>query len=625
MNSRPTHLPAAVLWDMDGTLVDTEPYWFEAERDLVESYGHEWTDDHAHALVGFDLLDSAEYIREHGRVPLAPEEIVERMLDGVVERIREKLIWRPGARGLLAELNAAGVPCVLVTMSWRQLVDPIIEALPEGTFQAVIVGDEVPFGRGKPNPDPFEMGAAAVGASPHDCVAIEDSPTGVRSALAAGCHVVGVPNTKVLKPAPRLTLVESLRDVDLATFEQLFETRSAGAVRHRRPVVLGGLIALAAAVVGTAFVVDRSGDDRPELPPGAVAVDVWVPFWALDDSLAEVEVRLDAVREASPFWFGARSATEIVVDENVVAAQTDQFLEQAADERVDIVPSIRDQMPAGGMAAVLANPTTRTTHVETIVAFADDLDVDGIDLDYEQFAFADDDSTWPSTAPNWVAFVAELADALHDDDRTLTVSVPTVFDPDVTGGRGYWVYEHGAIAEYVDAIRIMAYDFSVAEPGPIAPLTWVQDAVDGVSLVVPEEFHHKLVLGVPSYGVNWVVSTSGECPATAEGRTNVTAHSVLELAAKRSGTPQFDAVTGEWFFTYDLAVTDGVASCVQSRRVHWVDAEGAASRVTIAREAGWGGVALWALGYEDDAVWHSLITAATAVQPVSTSESINDQ
>ena len=186
---------------MDGTLVDTEPYWFEAERDLVESYGHEWPDHHAHALVGFDLLDSAEYIRQHGHVPLEPEEIVERMLVGVVDRIREKLIWRPGARRLLAELNAAGVPCVLVTMSWRRLVEPIVEGLPDGTFQALIVGDEVPLGRGKPHPDPYEMGALAVGADPRDCVAIEDSPTGVRSALAAGCRVVGVPNMKALESA----------------------------------------------------------------------------------------------------------------------------------------------------------------------------------------------------------------------------------------------------------------------------------------------------------------------------------------------------------------------------------------------------------------------------------------
>ena len=267
-------------------------------------------------------------------------------------------------------------------------------------------------------------------------------------------------------------------------------------------------------------------------------------------------------------------------------------------------------MPAGGMASIIADPSTRAEHVDTIVNFADEIDADGIDLDYEQFAFSDGRDTWADTQPNWVAFVEELAAELHDDGRTLTVSIPPQYDVATTGDRGFWVYDHGAISEHVDAIRIMAYDFSVAEPGPIAPLAWVQDAIDGTSLAVPEEFHDRLVLGVPAYGTNWIVSVAGECPESADGRTNVTARSALELAARRQGVPEFDTVTGEWFFTYSLTFDDGVTSCVQSRRVHWVDSEGAASRVEIARRAGWGGVALWALGYEDQEVWDAVVTAS---------------
>lgn len=151
--------------------------------------------------------------------------------------------------------------------------------------------------------------------------------------------------------------------------------------------------------------------------------------------------------------------------------------------------------------------------------------------------FADDASTWATTRPAWVAFVEELADELHATDRTLTISIPpvwdvTIVDGEVTASAGYWVYDHGAIAAHADAIRLMAYDYSVAEPGPISPLPWVQNAVDGTSAVVPEEYHDKLVLGVPSYGSNWVVSTVGECPASAEGRTNVTARSVNDLAGR---------------------------------------------------------------------------------------------
>ena len=614
--------PTAVLWDMDGTLVDTEPYWFASERDLVEEFGHEWPDHHAHAVVGFDLLDAAAYIQEHGHVSLPREEIVERLLDGVIARLDRRIPWQPGARELLADLNAAGVPCALVTMSWRRFVDPVIAALPDGAFVTTITGDEVPPGEGKPGPTPYLMGAAACDADPRDCVAIEDSPTGVRSALRAGCHVLGVPNMKALDPEPGLTLVASLDEVRVDDLGALLDatpepSRSArrrtepwtlfGRQFARGPAILLAVLAVAAASFGFSRL---GGDDEPALPPGAVPIDVWAPYWTLGDTLLETDRRFDSIRELSPFWFGARGVTEIVVDENSTDVLTDEFLDRSGSARGKLVPSIRDEMPAGGMAEILADPTTRRQHIDAILSFADDLDADGIDLDYEQFAFADGASTWAATSPHWVAFVAELAAELHDAGRTLTISIPPVYDVATTGDRGFWVYDHGAIAEHADAIRIMAYDYSVAEAGPIAPISWVRDAVAGTSAAVPEEFHDKLVLGVPSYGSNWVVSTLGDCPATAEGRTNVTSRSVDELATRRGGVPVFDVATSEWSFTYALTVEDGTLSCVQNRKVHWVDAEGVADRVEIARRAGWGGVALWALGYEDDEVWAALESAS---------------
>ena len=602
---------------MDGTLVDTEPYWFAAERDLVDEFGSgEWPDELAKGMVGFDLLDGAAYLQEHGDVELPAEEIVDRLLDGVIARLHHRIPWQPGARELLAELNAAGVPCALVTMSWRRFVDPVVAALPPGSFVASITGDEVPLGEGKPEPTPYLLGAEAVGAHPADCVAIEDSPTGVRSALGAGCRVLGVPNVRDLTPEPGLTIVPSLDGVDLATLESLFERRAPIAGRRgeisiaRRPLVVIVLLIVTALV--TLLALSRGGDEGlPDLPPGAIRVDVWAPYWTLGETVPEVDQRLDQIREISPFWYDAVDVDQIVVNRNASTELVDRFVDAAADSRGRLVPSILDAMPAGAMAAILADPETRARHIETILEFADSLDADGIDIDYEQFAFADGASTWEATRPNWVAFVEELADALDDDDRTLTVSIPPVYDEATYGSRGYWVYDHGAIAEHVDALRIMAYDFSVAEAGPISPLSWVADAIAGVSLAVPEEYHHKLVLGVPAYGSNWVVSTVGDCPASAEGRTNVTSRSVDELAQRRSGVPEYDAVTGEWSFTYALEVSDGPMACIQNRKVHWVDAEGVAARTSLAREAGWGGVSLWALGYEDADAWTALVNAAT--------------
>ena len=122
--------PAAVLWDMDGTLVDTEPYWIAEEHALVERFGGTWTAEHAKALVGNDLRVSAGYIQEHGDVPLDVDEIVAVLLDGVVDRLARHVPWRPGAPELLGSLRSHGVPCALVTMSWTALAETFLAAAP---------------------------------------------------------------------------------------------------------------------------------------------------------------------------------------------------------------------------------------------------------------------------------------------------------------------------------------------------------------------------------------------------------------------------------------------------------------------------------------------------------------
>ena len=211
------------------------------------------------------------------------------------------------------------------------------------------------------------------------------------------------------------------------------------------------------------------------------------------------------------------------------------------------------------MAGVLADPTQRDRHVDALAAFAADGDFDGLDIDYEQFAFADGRDTWATTRPNWVAFIEQLADRLHADGRTLTVSIPPVFDGGQSDDSGYWVYDYAAITPLVDHIRVMAYDYSVAAgpPGPIAPLPWVDRVIAGTSEASGDP--SKLVLGIPLYGRNWVVATSGTCPDTAEGTVGVTTRSAGELAARRGATPTFVPGDYEMTFSYDLDVADGAA------------------------------------------------------------------
>ena len=205
--------PAAVLWDMDGTLVDTEPYWIATEYELADRFGGTWSHEHAMNLVGNDLLVSGRYIREHMGIDVAPEAIVELLLDGVVARVEQEVPWRPGALDLLAGLRAAGVPCALVTMSYQRFVAPVLAALPDGSFDVVVTGDSV--ANGKPHPEPYLTAARLLGVPPEDCLAIEDSDTGTRSAESAGCHVLVVPHHVPVPAAPGRAFADSLQGLDV--------------------------------------------------------------------------------------------------------------------------------------------------------------------------------------------------------------------------------------------------------------------------------------------------------------------------------------------------------------------------------------------------------------------------
>ena len=218
MTSRPD-FPAAVLWDMDGTLVDTEPYWIAVETELVEAHGGTWSHDQALDLVGNELIVSATMLRDGSGIDLEPEEIVEALLDGVVARVQRSVPWRPGARELLEELRVAEVPCALVTMSYQRFVAPVLESLPEGSFAEVVTGDQVEFG--KPHPEPYLQAARALGVRPEDCIAIEDSNTGARSAEAAGCVVLVIENHVPVAPSDRRVFRDTLAVVGLEQLRTL--------------------------------------------------------------------------------------------------------------------------------------------------------------------------------------------------------------------------------------------------------------------------------------------------------------------------------------------------------------------------------------------------------------------
>lgn len=209
--------PDAVLFDLDGTLVDTEPYWIDAEYELTAAHGATWTHDDAMSIVGMALLDAAAVVRAAG-VAMTEPQIVEHMVGEVCARLDQRVPWQPGARELLAELAGAEVPCAIVTMSYTSIADRVVAHAPPGAFGAVVTGDTVR--RGKPHPEPYLTAAAKLGVEPSQCVAIEDSPTGLASATAAGTRPLAIPHIVPIPPAPGLSRAPSLAALtpdDLAT------------------------------------------------------------------------------------------------------------------------------------------------------------------------------------------------------------------------------------------------------------------------------------------------------------------------------------------------------------------------------------------------------------------------
>jgi HAD superfamily hydrolase (TIGR01509 family) len=184
-------LPSAVLWDMDGTLVDTEPYWIAAETDLIHAHGGDWSHEEAMQLVGSGLWHSARIIQAKG-VTLSEDEIIAHLTDRVIDQLTERGVpWRPGARELLVGLRDAGVPTGLVTMSMSRMAHHVADRLGFEGFDVVVAGDEVEHA--KPHPEPYLRGAELLGVDIAATVAIEDSAPGVASAVAAGAVVIGVP------------------------------------------------------------------------------------------------------------------------------------------------------------------------------------------------------------------------------------------------------------------------------------------------------------------------------------------------------------------------------------------------------------------------------------------------
>ncbi|MEB8340473.1 HAD family hydrolase [Streptomyces endophyticus] len=209
----------AVLLDMDGTLVDTEGFWWDAEVAVFAELGHALDDAWRHVVVGGPMTRSAGFLIEATGADITLPELTVLLNDGFEKRISSSLPLMPGAARLLAELAAHDVPAALVSASHRRIIDRVLHSLGPANFRLTVAGDEV--SRTKPHPDPYLLAAAGLGAEPGRCAVIEDTATGVTSAEAAGCQVVAVPSVSPIEPAPRRTVVRSLEHVNVPFLQGL--------------------------------------------------------------------------------------------------------------------------------------------------------------------------------------------------------------------------------------------------------------------------------------------------------------------------------------------------------------------------------------------------------------------
>jgi HAD superfamily hydrolase (TIGR01509 family) len=212
--------PAAVLFDMDGTLVDSEKVWDVAINELAAHAGGTLSDRARRAMVGSSMDTSMRILHDDLAMPWRDAAADAVWLSARVhELFAAGLDWRPGAMELLAAVRAAGLPTALVTSTSRKLVEVALDTLGRASFDVVVCGDEVR--RTKPDPDPYLTAARLLGVPIDECVAVEDSPAGVASAHAAGAAVLAVPCAVAVTPPAGVQLRDTLLGVDLAVLAAL--------------------------------------------------------------------------------------------------------------------------------------------------------------------------------------------------------------------------------------------------------------------------------------------------------------------------------------------------------------------------------------------------------------------
>jgi len=356
----------------------------------------------------------------------------------------------------------------------------------------------------------------------------------------------------------------------------------------------------------------------------------WIPYYSMKTSLPDALNNTDIIKEVMPFWytlrFDGKRKLAVVTDLYAPANPSvpiEQPLTALRNAGLTIIPTITDGTAKLVLAGLLKSPTSRAQIISAIMDLIRKHNYDGIDLDFEGFAFVDGNTTWKSTAPHWVALVRELSAVLKAENKLLSVSTPYVWNPNEKQ-KGYFVYAWAEIAPYIDRLRIMTYDYSVSKVGPIGPLAWTERTVKYAVSIMPAS---KVYIGVPGYGRDWVTAVNGVCPANlansvkpgAKAATFVM-RNALSLAETYGTTPTYNEQFGESTFTYQKTYNGQTAtglatSCTATRTAWYQDARGWEARAAMVDKYRLGGITAWTLGMQEPLATEYVRNVAKQIAP----------
>ncbi len=356
----------------------------------------------------------------------------------------------------------------------------------------------------------------------------------------------------------------------------------------------------------------------------------WIPYYSMKTSLPAALNNTDLIKEVMPFWYTLKYSTvskkSRITDLYTPANPSIPMSVPLAAMRsanLQIIPTITDGTEKGVLAGLLKEPTSRTQVVSTIMNLVRTNNFDGIDIDFEGFAFVDGNASWKATAPAWVAFIKELSVALRAENKILSIATPYVLDP-AGKQKGYFVYAWAEIASSIDKLRIMTYDYSVAKVGPIGPLEWTERTVQYAISIMPAS---KVFVGVPGYGRSWITAVKGVCPANVAKSAKVGAKAATfvmrdatTLAATYGATPTYDEKFGEVTFSYEQVYNGTTASglatsCTASRTAWYQDTRSWATRAALVNKYRIGGITAWTLGMEEPLAMEAIRNVAKEIAP----------